>query len=171
MAAPYSWVERKFRFDFETGVYPAVLMRLRGAPARAEELLGDADDRQVRRRPGEGKWSALERIGHLVEIEALWDARVSDFLRGAETLTPADPYNPPAFSANYNALPAAEVLAAFRTAREALLARLDALGPEDFARTALHPRLKQPLRLVDALCFAAEHDDHELAWVWELLRG
>ena len=33
----------------------------------------------------------------------------------------------------------------------------------------LHPRLKQPMRLVDHLYFVAEHDDHHLAKIWEMI--
>jgi hypothetical protein len=38
-----------------------------------------------------------------------------------------------------------------------------------FARSMLHPRLKKPMRLVDHLHFAAEHDDHHLAKIWDLI--
>jgi hypothetical protein len=124
---------------------------------------------RLRRRPADGKWSALERVGHLMELERLWDTRLSDFLAGAETLTAADMSNAATFAANYNAQPAAEVLGGFRHARSSMLTRLDALDPADFARTALHPRLRQPLRLIDAAAFTADHDDHELAWIWHLL--
>jgi hypothetical protein len=37
-------------------------------------------------------------------------------------------------------------------------------------RTALHPRLKRPMRLVDLCFFVAEHDDHHLATVTRLAR-
>jgi hypothetical protein len=56
-----------------------------------------------------------------------------------------------------------EVLAAFRSARAALVARLEALTVEDSGRTAHHPRLDRPMRLVDLCFFAAQHDDHHLA--------
>ena len=90
MAAPADWASRKFEFPFNADVYPAVLMRLRGAPTRLEELLHTADDAAVRRKPAPDKWSALERAGHLIQVEQLWDRRIGEFLAGAEVLTPAD---------------------------------------------------------------------------------
>jgi hypothetical protein len=39
------------------------------------------------------------------------------------------------------------------------------------SKAILHPRLKQPMRLVDHLYFAAEHDDHHLARIWELFHA
>jgi len=37
-------------------------------------------------------------------------------------------------------------------------------------RTALHPRLQQPMRVLDMAFFTAEHDDHHLARMTELSR-
>jgi uncharacterized damage-inducible protein DinB len=45
------------------------------------------------------------------------------------------------------------------------------LHPELFSRSALHPRLGMPMRLVDLMLFVAEHDDHHLASITELARG
>jgi hypothetical protein len=50
-----------------------------------------------------------------------------------------------------------------------LIERLKTIETALFSRTLLHPRLKQPMRLVDHLFFAAEHDDHHLAKIWELI--
>jgi hypothetical protein len=171
MARPADWASRKFEFEFEPDIYPAILMRLRGTPARLDELFRDADDAKVRHRPADGKWSALEHAGHLIHTEVLWDARLSDYLAGVEVLTPADMSNAATFEADYNARGLADVLGQFRSVRQAFLDRLDSLNATDFARTALHPRLKVPMRLVDGLYFSAEHDDHELAWIWDLLRA
>jgi uncharacterized damage-inducible protein DinB len=55
-------------------------------------------------------------------------------------------------------------------AQLALADRLDVLPAETFARSALHPRLQVPMRLVDHLFFVAEHDDHHRARIWELRR-
>jgi hypothetical protein len=49
---------------------------------------------------------------------------------------------------------------------------VDRLGGIDaalFAESILHPRLRTPMRLVDHLYFVAEHDDHHLARIWELV--
>jgi hypothetical protein len=62
------------------------------------------------------------------------------------------------------------LLAEFRSARAALLKRVDQLDPSLFAQAIPHPRLKTPMRLVDHLYFVAEHDDHHLARIWELIR-
>jgi hypothetical protein len=50
-----------------------------------------------------------------------------------------------------------------------LLKRVKGLDSSLFSRAIPHPRLKTPMRLVDHLFFVAEHDDHHLARIWELL--
>ena len=92
---------------------------------------------------------------------------MEDFLHGGDTLTAADLRNRKTHDANHNARDVNDILAEFRAARSHLLDRVGALPSEAFARTMLHPRLKQPMRLVDHLYFAAEHDDHHLAVIWE----
>ena len=50
------WFERKFKFEFPVELYPNLCMRLRGTPARLEELVRDlATERLVRQL--DGKWS------------------------------------------------------------------------------------------------------------------
>lgn len=119
-------------------------------------------------KPG-GKWSAQEHAGHLLDLESLWIARVDDFLADGETLTIADLSNRRTHEANHNAQPLAELLGAFRAARLSLVDRAGKFEPEVFGRTMLHPRLKQPMRFVDHLYFVAEHDDHHLARIWEMI--
>ena len=56
-----------------------------------------------------------------------------------------------------------------RRRREALVARLEDLAPGDFDRTAMHPRLRQPMRVVDMMLFHAEHDDAHFARIRVLM--
>jgi uncharacterized damage-inducible protein DinB len=162
------WFERKFDFSFPVELHPNLCIRLRGAPARLEELARDCSSERLVRKP-EGKWSAQEHAGHLLDVEPLWTARVQDFAAGGSELTVADLSNRKTHEANHNARPIAEILAEFRKARLSLVDCVQAEDPAVFGRSLLHPRLKKPMRLVDHLYFIAEHDDHHLAWIWELI--
>ena len=164
------WFERKFEFTFPMEQYPNLCVRLRGTPARLEEMLcGISRDVMVRK--PEGKWSAQEHAGHLLDLEPLWSARVDDFLSDGDTLTAADLSNRKTHEANHNARELTDILSAFRAARFRLLDRLTTFQPALFSKSKLHPRLKQSMRLVDHLYFVAEHDDHHLARIWELISG
>lgn len=163
-------VEREFRFDFPVELYPNMRVRLRGMPARLEEFTRGLSPDSLTRQP-EGKWSIQENAGHLLDLEELWSRRVEEYLAGAERLSAADLTNAKTHQARHNERPLAEILAAFRATRLAWADRLEGLRLALFGRTALHPRLNQPMRLVDHLYFVAEHDDHHLARIWELRRA
>jgi len=173
MNRPPLWFERKFDFTFPVEQYPNLCVRLRGTPARLEEIVRGVDrDVLVRKPPAEReKWSAQEHAGHLLDLEPLWMARVKDYLRHglteASQLTVADLSNQKTFEAQHNQRPIDEILAEFRSARSQLVSTVEQIDPAIFARSIPHPRLKTPMRLVDHLYFVAEHDDHHLAHFWE----
>jgi uncharacterized damage-inducible protein DinB len=168
MSSIPQWFERKFEFTFPVEQYPNLCVRLHGTPARLEEMLHNVPREVLTRRPAE-RWSAQEHAGHLWDLEELWMARVEDFVRGGSELTAADLKNRKTHEANHNGPPVDEILAEFRAARLQLVDRVQQLQAENFSRSMLHPRLKQSMRLVDHLYFVAEHDDHHLARIWELI--
>jgi uncharacterized damage-inducible protein DinB len=162
------WLERVFPFDLPLSMFPNVLERLRGTPARLEDRVRDVPSECLVLRPGEA-WSVQETLGHLLLVEGLWIGRLDDFLAGAKELRPAG-YDPRRVEeARFNERPLAELLAAFRAARIHHVGRLEDLGSSDVERTAFHPRLKRTVNVLDMMVFAAEHDDHHLARVTQML--
>ena len=161
------WFERKFEFSFPAELHPNLLARLRGTPARVEEVLRGRSREILVKKPQE-KWSAQEHAGHLLDLEPLWLVRVDDYVAASAQLTVADLKNRKTDEADHNARPLEQILAEFRGARAKLLKRVDELDVSLFTRAIPHPRLKTPMRLVDHLYFVAEHDDHHLARIWEL---
>src|SRR5258708_39451055 len=89
MNSPPIWFERKFDFTFPVEQHPNLCARLRGAPARLEEIVRGADHDVLIWKPGE-KWSAQEHAGHLPDLEPLWMARGDGYITGASQLTVAD---------------------------------------------------------------------------------
>ena len=165
-----NWFERKFEFWFPVELHPNLCARLRGTPARLEEMLRGRSHKILIGKP-QDKWSAQEHAGHLLDLEPLWLARVNDYVATSDQLTEADLTNRKTHEANHNARRTEQIMAEFRAARERLLKRVDELDASLFARAIPHPRLKTPMRLVDHLYFAAEHDDHHLARIWELVNA
>lgn len=163
------WFERKFRFDLPVAVYPMVIERLRGTPARLEETTKLLPSDILTRRD-EQTWSILENAGHLLDLEPLWDGRIDDFFAGKQRLRPADVKNRRTHEANHNATSMGTLLKSFRNSRERLVGRFDSLDEKDAILTALHPRLEQSMRMIDHAFFIAEHDDHHLARITVLKR-
>jgi uncharacterized damage-inducible protein DinB len=172
MNRPPLWFERKFDFAFPVEQHPNLCARLRGTPARLEEIVLGADRNVLVRKERENeKWSAQEHAGHLLDLEPLWMARVDDYLTESSRLTVADLSNRKTHEAQHNQRPIEEILTEFRSVRSRLASRVEKIDPAIFARASLHPRLKTPMRLVDHLYFVAEHDDHHLAHIWGLINA
>jgi uncharacterized damage-inducible protein DinB len=164
------WVARRFSFDLSVSMFPNILERLRGTPPRLEDRVQNLPSPMLTRRAGHA-WSIQENAGHLIEVEALWLGRLDDFAAGAEVLRPADMENRRTDAADYNEKPLADILAAFRSVRSGFVQRLEALDREAIETPILHPRLNQPMRILDMMVFAAEHDDHHLAGITALMRA
>lgn len=162
------WFAREFDFTFPMEFYPSLRARLRGTPARLDELLRGCPRELLVRKPLD-KWSAQEHAGHLLDLEPLWMARLEDYLTGATELTTADLSNRKTDEADYNARPLEQILAGFRNARTQLVNRVEKIDAAVLARFMIHPRLKKPMRLVDHIHFVAEHDDHHVAQIWQLI--
>jgi len=169
MVQSIKWANRKFNFDFPVGVFPWIVERLRGTPARLEELISIIPS-EILTKQIDGKWSIQENVGHLIKTEELHDGRIDDYLAGKETLRPADMENRRTFDQDYNSQDIKSILKSFRVVRAKFVKRLEGLDEEIIARSSLHPRLKVPMRLIDTAYFAAEHDDFHLAVMSSLAR-
>ena len=163
------WFKRKFAFDLPIEMFPNVVERLRGTPARLEQLIRGLSPEVLTRRDGD-KWSIQEQAGHLLDLEELGMNCLDDFEAGRETLTAADLTNRKTHEANHNTGTIENILAEFRQERMAFVARLDTYDEAFAQRTAVHPRLQQGARIIDLAFFIAEHDDHHLARISELRR-
>lgn len=169
--AKWTWTERTFSFDYPAAKWPDLLERVRGTPARIEDRLrGLSRNVLIRRRDGKG-WSIQENIGHLLDLGYLPMRRIEQILAGEAVLAAADMSNRKTNDAEHNARNIPELLAEFRADRAKLVARFEGLDESDWGKSAQHPRLKQPMRIVDIAYFDAEHDDYHLGRIGELIRA
>jgi uncharacterized damage-inducible protein DinB len=162
------WFERRFRFDLPPENHHDVVVRLMGAPMRLVDLCRGLDAARATARHG-GTWSIQENVGHLLDVEELWAARTEELRRGVEVLRAADLQNRRTHEARHNDGDLCKLLSAFGAARAAWVELLRSLPAAEFSRSARHPRLDQPMRLVDHCVFVAEHDDHHLGRILQLL--
>jgi uncharacterized damage-inducible protein DinB len=162
------WFNRKFPLMEDNGILPSIIERLAGTPVRVEELTKELDENLLTVKQG-GKWSIKEEIGHLSDMEPLWLGRVDDFVNRLPELTAADLTNRKTHEANHNATPLHLLLDQFRRERARLVAKLMSLDEHQLLHSSLHPRLKTPMRVIDLAYFVAEHDDHHLAGIREIV--
>jgi len=161
------WIKRQFSFELPLAMYGNVVERVRGTPARLEDLTRGLSREILTRRDGD-KWSIQEQAGHLLDLEPLGMIRLDDFEAGRDPLTAADMANRKTYEADHNANTIENILSDFRRERMDFVRRLDAYDEEFVQRTAIHPRLQVRIRVIDLVFFVAEHDDHHLARISEL---
>ena len=170
---PPLWTQRKFELNRPVEQAANLVTRLDGAPARLEDLLRGIEEPVLRKRPrateGNTAWGPLDHAGHLLVLDDLHYLRVREILDGAEELTAADMENKATHGANFNRQPIKPILEKFRIERSTMANYLRTLSPNDFGKSALHPRLKQPMRIIDLIEFICEHDDHHLAFIHHLI--
>ena len=169
MTSRIKWTDRKFEFNFPTGIYPELIERLRGVPARMEEHCESLSTSNLTSQP-DGRWSIQENAGHLLDLESLVQQRIEEYKSDAKVLHAADMSNRKTYDAHHNEVSIEKILTAFRSSRTQTCESLEQLDVEIFGRTALHPRLQIEMRLVDMMFFQAEHDDYHLTRIAELRR-
>jgi hypothetical protein len=169
MISQTKWSERKFDFDFSPGIFPCLIERLRGTPARLEEMILPLP-KDILTTRHQNDWSIQEHAGHFLDTEELWQKRLDDFLTGKTTLTEADLAHRKTLGANHNSNTLTIILDGFRRERFKLIERLEPLDAVDAEKLSIHPRLSKPIRLIDSIYFTCEHDDHYLALLRQLVK-
>ncbi|MFH1998563.1 MAG: DinB family protein [Planctomycetota bacterium] len=168
MSEKTKWRDKKFDFSFPVEEYPKWIDRLRNSPGRMDALIRSLPKKVLTRRDGES-WSIQENAGHLADTEELFIARIEDFRNKAETLAPAEMSGQKTFKSRHNENDVETVLAAFKKERATFMEAVDALPPEVFGWSAMHPRLQKPMRLCDMLLFMTEHDDYHMEQIKKLI--
>jgi uncharacterized damage-inducible protein DinB len=163
------WFDRKFDFSFTQNIFPVIIERLSGTPARLEEKVTGLSESLLIQKP-ENAWSIKENIGHLHDLEPLWTGRLQDILANETFLRPTDLANTKTTKANHHAKSLHDLLSQFRLSRMETIQQLEALTEEEIYLTALHPRLKTPMRTMDLFLFVAEHDDHHLLKISQIIK-
>lgn len=161
------WFDRKFEFSFEQNIFPSIIERLECAPANLRHLIDQISAEKLITKIDE-KWSIQENVGHLIDLEPLWQGRLEDILNDKEFLRPTDLENKKTDLARHNEKDINVLVAEFRNLREATINALKLLSEKEINKFALHPRLKTPMRTIDLFFFVAEHDDHHFAQIGHL---
>jgi uncharacterized damage-inducible protein DinB len=164
------WFDRKFDFNFTQNIFPSIMERLRGTPSRLEEKTRTIPIELLTVKINKN-WSIKENIGHLIDLEPLWMGRLDDILNKENYLRATDLNNTKTDQANHNARDLDDVLVDFKKIRTNTVSKLERLTVDQIYQMALHPRLKTPMRTMDLFLFVAEHDDHHLIKINEILKS
>ena len=160
------WFEREFKFGLPAGMLPFFIERLKGTISRLEsKVIGVPEE--ILSNQLDGKWSVKQNIGHLAEVDEIANKRIDEMISGIPMMSPAV-FEP---QKDYNEQSVHEVVAFFLRNRTKNLNRYNTLSPDDLGKSSLHPRLKVQMTPVDLAWFDAEHDDHHLVRMNEIIKA
>ena len=161
MALP--WFERNLKFGYAPEMLPFFIERLEGTIIRLEQKVKEVNNEMLSTRLND-KWSVKENMGHLAEVDEIANRRIDEMISGAAVMSPAV-FEPQ----DYNPWPVERVLDFFRSCRRNNVRKYKTLTAEQLIKSSLHPRLKVRMTPVDLAWFDAEHDDHHLVKINEIL--
>jgi len=145
----------------------AILARLEAAPRALAEATRGASDEVLRRRPEPSKWSMLDNLCHLRDIERLYAERFSKMAFSERpTLWMMDNARV-AQKLHYAETDPAAAVKEFRRRREDTLVLLRALPLAAWRRKGVHPK-RGELTIEQLAEVAAEHTERHIARVREL---
>ena len=163
------WFDRRFDFSYRQNIFPSILERLEGTPIRLNHKISKIPIEFLTIKY-EGRWSIQENIGHLIDLEPLWQGRLEDILNNYKYLRNADLDNTKTDLAGHNLKEINKMLLKWLDLRTETLNKLSVITEKEVYKYALHPRLEIPMRTMDLFLFVAEHDDHHLARITELTK-
>jgi uncharacterized damage-inducible protein DinB len=159
-----AWTERMFEFNFPVGMFPVIIERLRGAPIRLTAMLRNVSAETLNQKSGD-KWSIIDQVNHLCNCEEIWLGRVEDILTRKEI------FDRRTLKTDLQSEDIEALLTNFSEARNKLINLVKNMDEQTVSLSINHPRLQKPIRLLDSLFSTAEHDDHHLAKIRELVNG
>ena len=161
------WFDRIFDFSFEQNIFPSIIGRLEKTPMLLKNKLSKISNHQLTNKIN-GKWSIQENIGHLIDLEPVWQGRLEDILNNKVEMRAVDLENKKTDLAMHNDKNIDELIDKFISIRSITTNRLHKITDKEVYKFALHPRLKTPMRIMDLFFFVAEHDDHHVSRITEI---
>ncbi|WP_159800781.1 GNAT family N-acetyltransferase [Flavobacterium sp. MK4S-17] len=166
--APVPWTMRTFDFSgLQAEHYPDIRKKLLAATPAYSTLSGHVPPDRLSGAP-EGKWTALQHLGHLIMVEPLWRLRIEEISQGRSEMTPAELTGSFIDDLDFNTSGPADLIRLFDLQRKKTIKCLDGADMTS-DKTSLHPLYKIPMRLIDLASIIIAHDDHHLQVVKRLI--
>jgi DinB superfamily len=141
-----------------------------GTAKKLERLVKGVSTAKLRKRPAPDKWSASEILAHLADTEIVGSFRMRLILGAPGTPIPAFDQDAWVVSGHYEKRDPRKSLELFRTLREANLALIKSLRPEQWKHFGMHAERGQETIERVVLMFAG-HDINHLQQVERILAG
>ncbi len=167
---PVPWSQRTMEYGRSLDELPVLLERVQGTTVRLSNMLSCQPVEKLHLRV-DGKWSAIEHLGHLLTLQDRFYNRVDDFEQRRSKLCDINLQDQATFLQGQRLRMLGDVLEEFRLKRLDFANRVERLHRRSLEHVAYHPCQDRTMRPMDMLLWIAEHDDHHLASVRALLDG
>lgn len=139
-------------------------------PKKIERLIKGAAASRLRKRPAPGKWSVVEILTHIADTEIALGWRIRQVLSSPGISLQGFDQDAWAASGRYEKRSAAKSLAQFRALREANLALLKSLTPDEWKRHGMHVERGHE-SLAHIVRMTAGHDINHLGQIERIIRS
>jgi hypothetical protein len=137
-------------------------------PKKLAAAVSGLSDKVLRYKPSPEKWSILEILAHLADVEIIYSHRMRQMIaQQGSTIAPVDQ---DAWAAHLGYLEAApaELVAQFGVNRHHNVRLLRRLKPSDLAKSAYHPEKKGDVTLEEQVPRFAAHDANHIEQIERL---
>jgi len=139
------------------------------APKRLEKLIKGQPASKLRKRPAPDKWSVQEILAHLADTEIVGGWRIRLILGAPGTPVVAFDQDSWVTAGHYDKRDPRKSVEQFRVLREANLALLKSLTPEQWKHTGMHSE-RGPETVEHVVRMFAGHDLNHIAQVERILK-
>ena len=122
----------------------------------------------LRYKPAPEKWSILEILGHLADIEIVYGYRLRQMLADAKPVIAPMDQDAWAKNLGYLETPAPELVASYGLNRHHNLRLLRRLKPGDLAKSAFHPEYKKDVTVAELVEKMSGHGANHLKQIERL---
>ena len=124
----------------------------------------------LRYKPAPDKWSILEILGHLADVEIMYGHRIRQMLADEKPVIAPIDQNAWAANLGYMETPAPEMIALFGVNRHHNLRILRRLKAQDLNKSAYHPELKRDVQLSEMVEKLDSHTQNHLRQIETIKR-
>src|SRR5256886_17509728 len=138
------------------------------SPRKIAAAVSGLSDKALRYKPAPNRWSILEILGHLADMEIMYAYRMRQILADKKPVIAPIDQNEWANHLGYIEAPPAEQVALYGLNRHNTLRLLRRLKPGDLEKGAFHPERKRDVTLAEMVEMMAGHGPNHLEQIERL---
>lgn len=138
------------------------------SPKKIAMATAGLSDAVLRYKPATDKWSILEVLGHLADIEIVYAYRIRQMLADEKPVIAPMDQNAWARNLGYLQSNVPEMIALYGLNRHGNLQLLRRLKVEDLEKSAFHPELKREVNLAEIVGKMGQHGADHLVQIEKL---